>query len=60
MCILRQLAVAKHTCELFYEILCIAFRIVSCNSVKNGLIYHILIDVLFICDNVCQHETQIN
>ena len=43
MCILRQLAVAKHTCELFYEILCITFKIVSCNSVKNGLIY--LIDV---------------
>ena len=39
MCILRQLAVAKHTCELFYEILCITFKIVSCNSVKNGLIY---------------------
>ena len=39
MCILKQLAVAKHTCEQFYEILCIPFRIVSCNSVKNGLIY---------------------
>ena len=39
MCILRLLAVAKHTCELFYEILCIPFKIVSCNSVNNGLIY---------------------
>ena len=43
MCILKQLAVAKHTCELFYEILCVPFRIVSWYSVKNGLIY--LIDV---------------
>ena len=39
MCILKQIAVAKHTCELFYEILCIPFRIVYRNSVKNWLIY---------------------
>ena len=60
MCILRQLAVAKHTCELFYEIMCITFKIVSCNSVKNGLIYFNLCMYIWICDIVCQHETQIN
>ena len=49
MYILRQLAVAKHTCELFYEILCIPFRIVSCNSVKNGLIYFCIFKDLIIC-----------
>ena len=37
------------------------YTIVSCNSVKNGLIYILYCFMyIYVCDIVCQHETLIN
>ena len=37
------------------------YTIVSCNSVKNGLIYILYCFMyIYVCDIVCQYETLIN
>ena len=46
-------------CILFRYILCDVK--VSCNSVKNGLIYILYgFMYMYVCDIVCRHETLIN
>ena len=43
------------------DILFLIYTIVSCNSVKNGLIYILYCFMyIYVYDIVCQHETLIN